>query len=51
MNFDDVDFKNMARDFLEIIEGRKPPAMTDAERLVFNFLVKCNEDGCFEQKS
>jgi len=51
MNVDDVDFKNMARAFLKIIGDRKPPAMNDAERLVFNFLVKCNEDGCFEQKS
>jgi hypothetical protein len=40
MNSDDMDFKNMARDFLKIIGDRTPPGMSDAERLVFNFLVK-----------
>lgn len=41
----DVAFKNLAKVFLKTIGDRRPPAMTDAERLVFNFLVEEYEAG------
>ncbi len=50
MIIDGVAFRAMVRDFCELILAREPPAGTDAEKLVVDFLGKCDEDGVFEQK-
>jgi len=49
MNLGDTAFRDLSRDFVNEILIRKPPAVTDAEKLFLDFLVKANEDGHFEQ--
>jgi hypothetical protein len=45
---DDSAFREMVVDFLNIILGRKPPTVTDAERVVLAFLRSEDENGRFE---